>query len=417
MKALEKDRSRRYETANGFAMDVQRYLADEPVLACPPSAGYRLRKFVRRNKRGLAVAVMVLFFLVLLGSVAGWASRDRAARAREAELDRMARAAEQANHLERAVERAELLQREGKRGEALAALERAQLLAREAAPAPPLAERIESLRQLIDAEERDADFVARFEAIRREVQTEVNVEINKFSNEKGYPKIREALERYGIGVGGTPPAAAVAHIRQRPAAIQAALVAALDECLEFAPGVDSGGREWFIDVLQKADGDPWRNKVRRARKQPAALEALAKDIDVRQQLPSFLLSVAYALPIGSPSRLDLERRVQFAYPNDFWANQQLALNLHGVGRHTEAIRFHTAALALRPDNPGVLLNRAHALQGVGESEAAVADLRRAIVVAPQYLAAHRASSQAASLDVDSCCAKEAGSVFSNSHQS
>src|SRR5262245_33228816 len=43
MKALEKDRSRRYETANGFALDVHRYLADEPVLACPPSAGYRLR--------------------------------------------------------------------------------------------------------------------------------------------------------------------------------------------------------------------------------------------------------------------------------------------------------------------------------------------------------------------------------------
>ena len=38
MKALEKDRNRRYETANGFAADVQRYLADEPVQACPPSA-------------------------------------------------------------------------------------------------------------------------------------------------------------------------------------------------------------------------------------------------------------------------------------------------------------------------------------------------------------------------------------------
>src|SRR5262249_45124020 len=43
MKALEKDRTRRYETANGFAMDVQRYLAGEAVLAVPPSAGYRLR--------------------------------------------------------------------------------------------------------------------------------------------------------------------------------------------------------------------------------------------------------------------------------------------------------------------------------------------------------------------------------------
>ena len=50
MKALEKDRNRRYETANGFALDVQRYLRDEPVQACPPSAGYRFRKFLRRNK-------------------------------------------------------------------------------------------------------------------------------------------------------------------------------------------------------------------------------------------------------------------------------------------------------------------------------------------------------------------------------
>ena len=83
MKALEKDRSRRYETASTFAVDVQRYLADEPVLACPPSAGYRLCKFVRRNRTGLAVAGLVLTFLVLLGSGAGWALRDREAREQE----------------------------------------------------------------------------------------------------------------------------------------------------------------------------------------------------------------------------------------------------------------------------------------------------------------------------------------------
>src|SRR5208283_1250185 len=49
MKCLEKDRDRRYETANALAADIQRYLANEPVLACPPSAGYRLRKFIGRN--------------------------------------------------------------------------------------------------------------------------------------------------------------------------------------------------------------------------------------------------------------------------------------------------------------------------------------------------------------------------------
>src|SRR5438128_585112 len=65
MKALEKDRNRRYETANGFAMDVQRYLDDEPVQACPPSAGYRLRKFARRNKVVLAMIALVTTLLSL----------------------------------------------------------------------------------------------------------------------------------------------------------------------------------------------------------------------------------------------------------------------------------------------------------------------------------------------------------------
>jgi serine/threonine protein kinase/Flp pilus assembly protein TadD len=65
MKALEKDRGRRYETANGFAMDVQRYLHDEPVVAGPPSARYRLRKFARRNKLALTIAGMFAAALLL----------------------------------------------------------------------------------------------------------------------------------------------------------------------------------------------------------------------------------------------------------------------------------------------------------------------------------------------------------------
>ena len=50
MKALEKDRNRRYETASGFAADIERHLHDEPVEAGPPSAAYRFRKFARRNR-------------------------------------------------------------------------------------------------------------------------------------------------------------------------------------------------------------------------------------------------------------------------------------------------------------------------------------------------------------------------------
>jgi serine/threonine protein kinase/Flp pilus assembly protein TadD len=61
MKALEKDRNRRYESASAFAADVQRYLADEPVQACPPSTWYRFRKLAQRNKRAFAsVSALVL---------------------------------------------------------------------------------------------------------------------------------------------------------------------------------------------------------------------------------------------------------------------------------------------------------------------------------------------------------------------
>jgi serine/threonine protein kinase len=69
MKCLEKQRDRRYETANGLARDIQRYLADEPVEARPPSAGYRLRKFLRRNKG--AVLAVSLLTLALVGGIAG----------------------------------------------------------------------------------------------------------------------------------------------------------------------------------------------------------------------------------------------------------------------------------------------------------------------------------------------------------
>src|SRR5262249_41105728 len=72
MKALEKDRNRRYETANSLAQDVQRYLADDAVLAGPPSAGYRFRKFARRNRRAVVTAVAAIFVVVM--AVAGLAT-------------------------------------------------------------------------------------------------------------------------------------------------------------------------------------------------------------------------------------------------------------------------------------------------------------------------------------------------------
>ncbi|MHC4865807.1 MAG: tetratricopeptide repeat protein [Planctomycetota bacterium] len=89
MKSMEKDRSRRYETANELAMDIQRYLGDEPVVAGPPRTVYRLRKFVRRHKAGvlfgLSVAATMLIGLCLttVGFVQASRERDRTRQARD----------------------------------------------------------------------------------------------------------------------------------------------------------------------------------------------------------------------------------------------------------------------------------------------------------------------------------------------
>ena len=90
MKCLEKDRSRRYETANGLARDLERYLQDEVVEAQPPTAGYRLRKLIRRNKGRVGVAGLVaaMLFLVIGLIVYGvwWNDRQSAERRHEQAL-------------------------------------------------------------------------------------------------------------------------------------------------------------------------------------------------------------------------------------------------------------------------------------------------------------------------------------------
>src|SRR5262249_44846618 len=81
MKALEKDRNRRYDTPGNFAEDVQRYLQRDAILARPPSASYKLRKFAQRNKAAVLTAAAIV--LILLFGIAGttyglfWAEERR----------------------------------------------------------------------------------------------------------------------------------------------------------------------------------------------------------------------------------------------------------------------------------------------------------------------------------------------------
>jgi tetratricopeptide (TPR) repeat protein/serine/threonine protein kinase len=378
MKCLEKDRNRRYESANGLARDIERYLRDEPVRACPPSVRYRLGKFVRRNKTGLGIAGVVLFFLVLLGALVGWMVGDRAVR-----RDKLA------GDLTEALDRVVFFLDEGKRAEGREALDHARSLAQAGSPSPALSRRLEELKEGLDAADTDHDFIRRFETIRLEVQTRVNVEENYYPQQDSFPEIKKILGDYGIEVGTTAPAQAAARIQGRPQAVQTQLLAALGECRRCAPEGDARTLRWLNEVLTTAESDPWRREVWQAiaARDWTALRRLVRRVDVRKQPPSLLSEVARLL--DRPTALAVLRSIQRAYPRDFWANHDLAGQLLEMGKPSEAVRYYTAALARRHDSPGVYNNRALALKAAGEWDAAIADLRHALVLAPRYRGAHR----------------------------
>ena len=123
LKAMDKDRTRRYQTAHALAEDIQRYLNQEPVLAGPPSTVYKLRKFAMRN-RSLVTSVIVIVLVLLLATVVSISQMVRANRA--AESERVAAAAARAEK-ERAVQAEEVASKERNRAQTqeLNALQRA----------------------------------------------------------------------------------------------------------------------------------------------------------------------------------------------------------------------------------------------------------------------------------------------------
>jgi serine/threonine protein kinase len=114
MKCLEKDRSRRYETANGLAHDLERYLADEPVEACPPSSTYRLRKLAGKYKKSLATAAAFAVLLVAGIIVSSWLAII-ANRAKHSAI--VAESNERAQRESAEIERNRALEAEGKERE------------------------------------------------------------------------------------------------------------------------------------------------------------------------------------------------------------------------------------------------------------------------------------------------------------
>jgi Flp pilus assembly protein TadD/serine/threonine protein kinase len=393
MKCLEKDRNRRYETANGLAMDLQRYLADEPVQACPPSAGYRIRKFARRNKNPLLTSCLVIGFLVVIGAVAAFVLRDRAGR-RARFNPEVAAAIQEATVLSEQARAAIDSPRQGESAfnAALAARRRAEVLAESASDLldATLRQRLGDLDARLLADEEDRRLAATVETIRLE-RSDFNVQEEGFSFRESASRYRATFEGAGLSVG-KGPAEVAALIVGKPPGLRSVLVAALDDWLGVAPsGADA---DWIVAVLGSADEDQWRNEVRAAlmKRQRDALETLAGRPEADAQPPATLDNLADALRKceAHAAAVRVLRRAQERYPADFWVNHSLASALRN-GRPRQparAVEFLRVALALRPDNAGVHMNLGNALKDAGDEAGAAAAYQNAIRLQPGYAAAH-----------------------------
>jgi serine/threonine protein kinase/tetratricopeptide (TPR) repeat protein len=382
MMALEKDRNRRYGTANGFAMDVQRYLADEPVLACPPSVGYRLRKFVRRNKRALAMAtVLAAAVLVVVGTL-GWGIRDRQARAQEEDRERAARQTAIDQEVNLALKEAEQWQAQEEWPEALSAAKRAQgLLA--GGGSDELRERTHQLR-------KDLEMVLRLERIRVLAS---GLKRYKFDWQIADQAYAQAFAEYGIDVAALSEEAAAARIRARTGVV-VVLVTAMDEWSHARNPVDNAGRRALTALAQAADPDPWRRRLRQVARQEDtdALVALAAGKEFLSQPPTSLLLLVRVLRNRGLSEPEIKvlRRAQREYPGDFWINFNLGTVLSNMGPsyHDEAISFLRAALAVRPQNIAAHNNLGVALAEKGKLDEAIASYRKAIEIEPRFVPVH-----------------------------
>jgi serine/threonine protein kinase/tetratricopeptide (TPR) repeat protein len=379
MKALEKDRNRRFETASAFAADVQHFLRDEPVEACPPSAGYRMRKFVRRHRGALAIAAgLLLVCTSVVGSI-GLGVRDRM-------MSRIGMRQKSVGALEEAGQK----QKQRQWPDALAAIHRAEAFLPDNADA-------ELIRQI---QTLNAEFgmVLRLEEIPREPRLNAFSTINERSSEMVDAQVADvefasAFREFGIDIESLEVGEAAKLIKESSIAEQLAL--ALDE---WAGAHRKAGKEgdatWtkLLAIARNADSDPLRSTVRDAlwKRDRQQLEKIVDSLSFRDTPPGTLVLLGQAFKEAGAldKAIALLRNAQQRFPNDVWINDVLAstyMNSYAPPQYDEAFRFYSCALSVRPQNYRLHTSVAQILNAKRIFDEAVAQFSRAIELKPDYL--------------------------------
>jgi tetratricopeptide (TPR) repeat protein len=365
LKAMEKNLADRYASARDLADDLRRWLEDQPIRARRPSPWQVAARWARRHRAGVTAAAAVLLATAVLSGTAGlWWLQRRAGAEGEARA---------------ALQQAVLLGREERWSEAGSAVGRAQATLANVGADAGLVEQARALR-------KDLDMALRLQEARLQATgiKEAQAACEAYAR---------AFDWYGLDVENLDPREAGEQIRSRPIAAQ--LAAALDEWayLLHYRRKDRAAWKHLLAVSRTADPDPWRDRLRDClgKADPAALEKLAAEAPA--ELPPvtavLLVRVAWNTPAAGRAA-EVLRRVWQRHPADFWVNHELGslARRAGPARLGEAVRFFTAAVALRPQSPGARVNLGGVLEHKGLLDEAIAEYRAAIRLQADYAGAY-----------------------------
>ncbi len=373
LKAMARKPENRYDSPKALAGDIERWMADEPVGAWREPMTRRARRWARRHQTAVTgTAVALLTGLIGLAAVSAISFQHRQAQALRLEL------ALRDAYLKRKQAQDPATGDPAKWHAALTAVDRAVVLLGPLSN-PWSRREVLALREEVAAAAEAAD--------RDSTLLNTVIEIRASKAEDSFGEVGDetcawVFHQAGLDIDELEPDAAAAQIRTRPAGVIPMLTGALDDWAarrRKARPKDIESLRRLIAVARAADPDETRNRLRavwlqsegKAQREP--LLALAKEADPGQWPVQTLTLLATALldadePAAAAKLLD---RAQAHDPGDVWINHTLGRCLERVQppRLDDAIRFYTAARALRPDTAHDL---AHALHRRGQDDEALA---------------------------------------------